>query len=156
MYPIPSVGRHSAVRLRNEKNERKSQQDLNNKNADLHLSIDKHSEGFCLLVNVKLYSIFLELCRLTQLNLKVFLPVASLTTAMSVGLPNPDRSRTAETIFLYKLSSSSRVLARLSVISLSTGCKRDSNTLLCSSKKSSINNKDNAYFLGIVHLFRNL
>lgn len=69
--------------------------------------------------------------------------MASLTTAMSVGLPRPDRSKTADTIFLYKLSSSSRVRARLSVISLSTGCKRDSNTRLCSSRKSAERKKQN-------------
>ena len=66
----------------------------------------------------------------------VYVPVASLTTAISVGLPSPDLNRTAETIFLYRLSSSSRVLALLSVISRNTGCKRDSSTLLCSSRKS--------------------
>ena len=63
-------------------------------------------------------------------------PVASLTTAMSVGLPRPERRRTADTILRYRLSSSSRVLARLSVISRITGCKRDSSTRWCSSRKS--------------------
>ena len=40
----------------------------------------------------------------------IFLPVASLTTDISVGLPRPDRNKIAETIFLYKLSKSSLVL----------------------------------------------
>ena len=63
-------------------------------------------------------------------------PVASLTTAISVGLPRPERRRTADTILRYRLSSSSRVRARLSVISRMTGCRRDSSTRRCSSKKS--------------------
>ena len=65
-----------------------------------------------------------------------YLPVASLTTDISVGLPKPDLSKIADTIFLYKLSKSSLVLALESVISLITGCKRDSRTRLCSSKNS--------------------
>ena len=67
---------------------------------------------------------------------KSLIPVASLTTDMSVGLPKPDLNNIAETIFLYKLSKSSLVLALESVISRITGCKRDSRTLLCSSRNS--------------------
>lgn len=65
-----------------------------------------------------------------------YIPVASLTTDMSVGLPKPDLSKIADTIFLYKLSRSSFVFALESVISLMTGCRRDSRTRLCSSKNS--------------------
>lgn len=71
-----------------------------------------------------------------EFQYKMNLPVASLTTDISVGLPKPDLSKIADTIFLYKLSKSSLVLALESVISLITGCKRDSRTRLCSSKNS--------------------
>ncbi len=79
-------------------------------------------------------------------NIQIFLfhlnysPVASLTTEMSVGLPNPDLNKIAETIFLYKPSKSSLVLARESVISRMTGWRRESRTRLCSSKNSATQN----------------
>jgi hypothetical protein len=62
--------------------------------------------------------------------------VASRTTEMSVGLPRPERSRIADTILRYRLSRSSLVLARESVISRITGCSRDSSTRRCSSRNS--------------------
>lgn len=55
-------------------------------------------------------------------------PVASCTAPASVGEPMLDRSRMYEIIFSLRASSSSRVFARLSVISLLTGLSLDSTT----------------------------
>lgn len=80
---------------------------------------------------------WLVLFQVLELDMRsIYWPVASRTTLMSVALPRPERSRMAETIFRYRLSNSSRVLARLSVISRTTGCMRWSRTRWCSSKNS--------------------
>ena len=48
--------------------------------------------------------------QMIQITRHATIPVASLTTAISVGEPKPDRNNTYDTIFLYKLSNSSLVL----------------------------------------------
>jgi len=105
MYRVLSAGRRSEERLDDVVEEK---------------SLDNH-KNYIQNIDIKTNAV-------SEYYFWLTIPVASLTTAMSVGLPRPDRKRTADTILRYKLSSSSRVLARLSVISRITGCKRDSKT----------------------------